>query len=155
MFGHNDGIQPPANNYLTDNADTPHITPVDPTADTAAAAPPAPAQEWKHPDAPTPTPAEPASAPLPPAPHDDAGAPHDLIDLKQKALGQLTPLVGHLDQTPEEKFRTLMMMIQATDDQSMLQEAYDTAQKITDEKTKAQALLDVVNEINYSTQHKS
>jgi hypothetical protein len=92
----------------------------------------------------------------PPAPaaHDGA-APHDLIDLKQKALSQLTPIVGHLDQTPEEKFRTLMMMIQATDDQSMLQEAYDTAQKITDEKTKAQALLDVVNEINYFTQHKN
>lgn len=87
-----------------------------------------------------------------------AGSPvhDDLLSIKQQALQQLSPLVGHLDQTPEEKFRTLMMMIQASDDQSKLQEAYDIAKQITDEKVRAQALLDVVNEINYFTQqHKS
>lgn len=77
----------------------------------------------------------------------------DLIDIKQDALTKLSPLVGHLDQSPEEKFRTLMMMIQASDNQSLLKQAYDTALEIGDEKTKAQALLDVVNEINYFTQH--
>lgn len=76
----------------------------------------------------------------------------DLGELKQQALSQLTPLVGHLDQTPEEKFRTTMMMIQAADDQTLIKSAYDAAQKITDEKTKAQALLDVINEINYFSQ---
>jgi hypothetical protein len=80
----------------------------------------------------------------------------DLIKLKQDALQQLSPLVGHLDQTPEEKFRTTMMMIQASDDQSLLKTAYDAAKQITDEKARAQALLDVVNEINYFTQqHKN
>lgn len=79
----------------------------------------------------------------------------DLAKIKQDALQQLTPLVGHLDQSPEEKFRTTMMMIQATDDQSLIPDAYQAAQSITDEKAKAQALLDVVNEINYFTQHKS
>jgi len=78
---------------------------------------------------------------------------HDLIDLKQEALGKLSPLIGHLDQSPEEKFRTLMMMIQASDDQSLIRQAYDAAQQIDDEKTRAQALLDVVNEINYFTQN--
>jgi hypothetical protein len=78
-----------------------------------------------------------------------------LADLKQQALSQLTPLVGHLEQSPEEKFRTTMMMIQATDDQALLQQAYGAAQAITDEKSKAQALLDVVNEINYFSQKKS
>lgn len=75
----------------------------------------------------------------------------NLLDIKQQALSQLTPIVGHLDQTPEEKFRTTMMMIQASDDQSLIKTAYEAAQQITDEKTKAQALLDVVNEINYFT----
>jgi hypothetical protein len=73
----------------------------------------------------------------------------DLIDIKQKALQQLKPLVGHLDQTPEEQFRTTMMMIQAADDQSLISKAYQAASAITDEKVRAQALLDVVNEINY------
>jgi len=76
----------------------------------------------------------------------------DLVEIKQQALQQLSPLVDHLDQTPEEKFHTTMMMIQASDDQSLIKSAYESAQKITDEKAKAQALLDIVNEINYFTQ---
>lgn len=75
-----------------------------------------------------------------------------LIDIKQKALGELKPLVEHLDQNNEEKFNTLMMMIQASDDEKLVQEAYAAAQKITDQKARAQALLDIVNEINYFTQ---
>ena len=79
---------------------------------------------------------------------------NDLIDIKKDALGKLTPLVGHLDQTPDEKFRTTMMMIQASDNQGLVQTAYDAAQQISDEKARAQALLDVINEINYFTQPK-
>jgi hypothetical protein len=79
-------------------------------------------------------------------------ATDDLLTLKQQALQQLSPLVGHLDQTPEEKFRTTMMLIQASDNQTLLKDAYAAAQAITDQKTRAQALLDVVNEINYFTQ---
>ena len=87
-------------------------------------------------------------------PSDDSAPQVDgsLIDIKQQALQHLSPLVSHLDQTPEEKFRTTMMMIQATDDQSLLKAAYDSAQKIADDKARAQALLDVINEINYFTQ---
>lgn len=76
----------------------------------------------------------------------------DLIRIKQDALHELTPLVDHLDQTPEEKFRTTMMMIQAADDQSLLPVAFDAAKSISDDKARAQALLDVINEINYFTQ---
>lgn len=86
-------------------------------------------------------------------PANNANVPHELIDIKQKALNQLSPLVGHLDQSPEDKFRTTMMMIQASDDQSLVQSAYEAAQAIPDEKIRAQALLDIVNEINYFTQH--
>lgn len=77
-----------------------------------------------------------------------------LIELKQKALSELNPLVEHLDQNNEEKFNTLMMMIQASDDQSLIKQAYDVANNITDDKARAQALLDIVNEINYFTQQR-
>lgn len=76
----------------------------------------------------------------------------NLIQIKQEALQQLSPLVGHLDQSPEEKFRTTMMMIQASDDQSLVKTAYEAAKEIKDDKVRAQALLDIINEINYFTQ---
>ena len=139
--------------YLASPAVAPSIQPSDPS--------------WQHPGTPvqndTPT-AEPTPAPThdEPTPSvtpstsipDDIINPdtNELIDIKQKALTQLSPLVGHLDQTPEEQFRTTMMMIQASDDQSMIKTAYEAAQKISDEKVRAQALLDIVNEINYFTQ---
>ncbi len=79
----------------------------------------------------------------------------DLLDIKQDALQELAPLVDKLEQTPEEKFHLTMMMIQATDNKDLLSEAYKTAQTITDEKARAQALLDVINEINYFTQNQN
>ncbi len=82
--------------------------------------------------------------------HDTDG----LLEIKQQALSQLSPLVSHLDQSPEERFKTLMMMIQASDNQSLIKTAYETASQISDEKQKAQALLDIVNEINYFTHPK-
>lgn len=78
-----------------------------------------------------------------------------LLDVKKKALTELTPLVSHLDQPPEEQFRTMMMMIQASDNQFLIESAYEAAHNIADEKARAQALLDVVNEINYFTQNPS
>lgn len=75
----------------------------------------------------------------------------ELLDIKQQALQQLTPLIGHLEQSPEEKFRTTMMMIQASDNDALIKAAYDAATAISDEKVRAQALLDIVNEINYFT----
>ena len=114
----------------------------------------------------TPTPFEPPKPPEPPtmpplsddsndASSDDSNSSSsadDLISLKQSALKELTPLVDQLDQSPEEKFNTTMMMIQAADDQTLISSAYKTAQQITDDKERAQALLDIVNEINYFTQ---
>lgn len=79
----------------------------------------------------------------------------DLADIKQKALKELSPLVSHLQQDPLDKFKTTMMMIQASDNKNLIPEAYTAAQAITDEKAKAQALLDIVNEINYFTQQTS
>ena len=99
---------------------------------------------------------------LPAAPNNDAtdtsvaqpSDADDLLNIKQDALAKLAPLVEHLEQTPEEKFRTTMMLIQATDDETKIKDAYAAAQAITDKKAQAQAFLDVVNEINYFTQQK-
>jgi hypothetical protein len=97
-----------------------------------------------------------ATAPPPPPTPDNNDVKDtkndDLLDIKQKALEQLQPLVDHLDQTPEEKFKTTMMMIQASDNKALLPTAYQAAQGIGDEKTRAEALLGIINEINYFTQ---
>lgn len=75
-----------------------------------------------------------------------------LLDIKQQALHHLSPLVEHLDQSAEEKFKTTMMMIQAADDKSLVPAAFESAKAIEDDKARAQALLDIINEINYFTQ---
>jgi hypothetical protein len=82
------------------------------------------------------------------------GLPHpdQLLDIKQQALQHLSPLVDHLEQSPNDRFRTTMMMIQASDNAALIKSAYDAALQIKDDKERAQALLDLVNEINYFTQ---
>jgi hypothetical protein len=86
-------------------------------------------------------------------PDDERGSGNasELFDIKQQALTQLSPLVQHLDQNPEERFETILMMLRASDDPSLVKAAFDAAQAIQDDKKKAQALLDVVNEVNYLT----
>jgi len=75
-----------------------------------------------------------------------------LQDIKRTALQNLLPIVGRLDQAPEERFQTLLMVIQASDNRQLLNEAYETAAKIPDEGERAKALLAIINEINYFTQ---
>ena len=83
-----------------------------------------------------------------------SSAPSGLDDIKNQALAQLSPLVGKLEQSPEERYKTLMMLIQASDNHELIKEAYEAANAITDETLKAEALLGIVNEINYfSAQH--
>ncbi len=90
--------------------------------------------------------------PEPAAPAAPATVPSNLDDIKIQALQELSPLVDKLDQTPEEKYKTLMMMIQASDNQDLIPSAYTAAHGISDEKLKAEALLNIVNEINYFSQ---
>ncbi|HJP96837.1 MAG TPA: hypothetical protein VJ843_05720 [Candidatus Saccharimonadales bacterium] len=95
-------------------------------------------------------PAGPADNTVVPAPKPESA--DDLLRIKQEALSELAPMVDHLDQKPEEKFRTTMMMIQATDNDKLIPAAYAAAKEIADDKVRAQAYLDIVNEINYFTQ---
>lgn len=72
--------------------------------------------------------------------------------LKKSALEELRPLVGKLDLPPEDKFDTLLLIIRSTDDQTLLAPAHDAAKAIPDETKRAQALLDVIKEIDYFSQ---
>ncbi|HET9098442.1 MAG TPA: hypothetical protein VFN51_02380 [Candidatus Saccharimonadales bacterium] len=108
----------------------------------------------EQPDAQPPEQAPPISLPpndiLNMSPADAANT--DLAALKIQALDELYPLIDKLDLHPEEKFRIVMMMLQASDNKDLVKVAYEAAHAIEDEKVKAQALLDIVNEINYFTQ---
>ena len=75
-----------------------------------------------------------------------------LLHIKQEAMQKLEGLVDHIDVSPEEKFKTTMMMVQANDNPDLLGKAYEAAQDIMDDKVRADALLDVINEVNYFTQ---
>ena len=145
-----DGVPLPPSPFMVDN-DAPSMPPGPSAQDNSAPAlpelppisnEPPPAITTNH------------SAPAPTLPAHDSTEPNQdaLINIKSQALTNLAPLVGHLDQSPEEKFKTTMMLIQASDNADLVKVAYEIANQITDEKVKAQALLDVVNEINYFTQ---
>jgi len=78
----------------------------------------------------------------------------DLDEIKSKALKDITPLLDKLNLPPLEKFKTVMMTIQAGDSKELIPTAYEIAGKIDNESEKAQALLDVINEINYFSSDK-
>ena len=155
MFGLNDNNSTaPAGDNAP--ADMPQALPPSPFADNSTEVHPQPAAMAASPMPAAPEPSLPSlpQEPLatPAAVPDSAPISGDaLLSLKQDALHELQPLVSHLNQTPEEKFKTTMMLIQATDNSSLVKEAYAAANQITDEKARAQALLDIVNEINYFT----
>lgn len=102
-----------------------------------------------------PTPAAAAETPAPaPEAADRQAAPtstgnDDLDSIKQEALGDLRPLVDKLDVSPEEKFDTYLLLLRSTDDQALIAPAYASARGIADEARRAQALLDVIKEIDY------
>lgn len=93
----------------------------------------------------TPTPAVPST---PPAPQP---ASNNLEDIKKDALLELRPLVDKLNISPEEKFDTYLLLIRSTDDTSLIAPAHAAAAAITDETRRAQALLDIIKEIDYLT----
>lgn len=72
-----------------------------------------------------------------------------LDSIKQDALAELRPLVDKLDVNPEEKFNTYLLLIRSTDDKSLISPAHEAAKSIEDEAKKAQALLDIIKEIDF------
>lgn len=74
---------------------------------------------------------------------------NELSDLKKAALEELRPLVTRLKLPPDEKFDTLLLIIRSTDDKNLLGPAHEAAKLISDETKRAQALLDIIKEIDY------
>ena len=89
------------------------------------------------------------SAPAPITPPADNSADQDLADVKQAALTELRPLIDKLDVDPEEKFNTYLLLVRSTDDKDLIAPAHEAAKAITDEAKKAQALLDIIKEIDF------
>lgn len=119
-------------------SDDANTTAADSTADNSGGNPVANPAEIAMPD-PIPTPAMPAPA-----------APSgDLESIKSDALKELRPLVDKLNVSPEEKFDTYLLIIRSTDDSSLIGPAHEAARNIADEARRAQALLDVIKEIDY------
>ena len=95
------------------------------------------------------TPPVPPVPPKGPAAPDTLGGDPELAHIKRDAIQALRPLVNELDLPAEEKFNTLLLLIRSTDDKSLIQPAYEAVQQITDDTKKAQALLDIVKEIDF------
>ena len=94
------------------------------------------------------------TAPEPVVPTPSVSAPAATADpaldtIKQTALNELRPLVDKLDVSPEEKFDTYLLLLRSTDDKTLIAPAHDAAIAIVDEARRAQALLDIIKEIDY------
>ena len=107
-----------------------------------------------QPAKPAKTKSEPTTATPPnvnPLGHDvDNGA---LGDIRLQVISELRPLVNRLDfLAPADKFDTLLLLIRTIDDSSLIPMAHQTAMAIPDEVKRAQALLDILKEIDFFTQ---
>lgn len=97
---------------------------------------------------------EPASStPVAPTAATPASVSPELDAIKKDALEELRPLVDKLELPADEKFDTLLLIIRSTDDKSLVGAAHDAARAIEDETKRAQALLDVIKEIDYFSGH--
>ena len=87
---------------------------------------------------------------IPTAPVVPAGpSAADLDGIKLDALKELRPLMDKVELPAEEKFDTYLMLIRSTDDSTLIGPAHTAAQGIADEKRKAEALLEIIKEIDY------
>ena len=101
---------------------------------------------------------EPAEVELPPieAPAVVPAPVSDSLDgVKQEAITELRPLVDKLDLPPEEKFDTYLLLLRSTDDKTLIPSAHEAAKNIPDEARRAQALLDIIKEIDYLSGQKT
>lgn len=83
------------------------------------------------------------------APTVPTSANGSLDAIKHDALNELRPLVDKLNLSAEEKFDTYLLIIRSTDDSSLVAPAFEAARAIADETGKAQALFEIVKEIDY------
>lgn len=81
----------------------------------------------------------------------DTGS-NDLEAVKKKALEALKPILDNLEIDGERKFNIVLSAMRYTDDKSLAEPALNAALSIEENGTKAEALVELVNEINYLQQ---
>ncbi len=116
------------------DAPLPVVPPIPPTPEPATTDTPAPAADTSS---------------------EDTTASKPLDAIKNAALEELRPLVDKLDVKAEDKFDTYLLLIRSTDDMSLIAPAHEAAKAIQDEARRAQALLDIVKEIDYLSHQKN
>ncbi len=141
-------------NDLNAEAAAPAIDPATtPVADDPATAPlPDPIAQPEEPVIPAVESVEQPQIETPPVPASDNSS---LDGIKQDAIHELRPLVDKLDLQPEEKFDTYLLLLRSTDDKDLIAPAHEAAKNIPDETKKAQALLDIIKEIDYLSGHQA
>lgn len=117
-------------------------------ADSSATAPVTEPADKPAAEAPDPAPAREEHLVAPSA------ADSSLEGIKKDALNELRPLVDKLTVPAEEKFDTYLLLLRSTDDTSLIAPAHEAAKEIPDEARRAQALLDVIKEIDYLSGNK-
>jgi poly-gamma-glutamate capsule biosynthesis protein CapA/YwtB (metallophosphatase superfamily) len=76
-----------------------------------------------------------------------------LEDVKRQAMHALTPLLADIkDMDPERKFDICMSAMRYTDNKELANAALEAALDINENSTKAEALVELINEINYLQQ---
>ena len=73
----------------------------------------------------------------------------DLDTIKNHALADLRPLVEKLTVSNEEKFDIYLLLLRSSDDNTLVEPAYNAARAIEDETKRANALLDIIKEVDY------
>ncbi len=140
-------IQPVNNQPVSDDNDLAKVlSGAEGDAPAAPVAPETPVEE------PTPTevpPVEPVAAATDSTNPGIKPGHEELEGIKKEALEELKPLVDKLELPPEEKFDILLLIIRSTDDEELVTKAHTTATEIADETRKAQALLDIIKEVDY------
>ncbi len=73
----------------------------------------------------------------------------ELENIKKDALRELRPLVDKLELSAEERFDIYLLLLRSTDDTTLIAPAHATAQQIENESKRAEALLDIIKEIDF------
>jgi hypothetical protein len=74
-----------------------------------------------------------------------------LDGVKIEAINELKPLMDKINLPAEEKFDLYLLIIRSTDDKTLIAPAHDTAKMIADDTRRANALVDIIKEIDYLT----
>jgi len=142
LAGVNQQADEAAATQAASDTDVTEETPAPVATEEPVADPPAPAVEPVAAVEPAPMP-----APTPATP--SVGGDSELDSIKKDALSELRPLVDKLNVSAEEKFDTYLLLLRSTDDKALIAPAHDAAKNIADEARRAQALLDIIKEIDY------